>query len=236
MDTYRRNAVIVGVLYIIGTVSGVLSVVFTKPILDAPDYLARISASGSPIITGALFVLTMGLALAMVPVAIFPILKKHNELLALGYVVFRGALETVTYLVVVISFLLLASLGQAAAQSAASEASGFSALGDVLLKAYEAGATTTEIVFPLGALMLYSALYQSKLIPRWLSGWGAIGVALHLVGGFLHMYGVIGSMSTIQDILALPIFVQEMVMAVWLIVKGFNSSAIADGSARVGVN
>src|SRR5574337_16231 len=107
MSTYRKTAILVGVLYIIGTVTGVLSVIFTKSVLDAPDYLVKISASGNQIVTGALLMLTMGLALAMVPVVIFPILKKHNETLALGYVVFSGGLETVTYIAVAISWLLL---------------------------------------------------------------------------------------------------------------------------------
>lgn len=235
MVTYRRNAVIVGVLYIIGTVSGVLSVIFTKPILDAPDYLARIAADASPIITGALLVLTMGLALAMVPAVIFPILKKYNEVLALGYIVFRGALETITYLVVVISFLLLASLGQKAALPASPDASSLQALSALLLNVQDIGATITGFVFPLGALMLYSALYWSKLIPRWLSVWGAIGVLLHMAGCLMHIYGSINLFSTTQDILAFPIFLQEMVMAVWLIIRGFNPSAIAAMPAHVDV-
>ena len=81
MNTYRMTAIVVGVLYIIGTVSGILSVVLTQPVLDDPDYLVKISANGNQIITGALLVLMMGLALAMVPVVMFPILKKHNETL-----------------------------------------------------------------------------------------------------------------------------------------------------------
>lgn len=236
MNTYRKTAIIVGVLYIIGTVTGVLSVVFTKSVLDAQDYLAKIAANGNQIITGALFVLVMGLALAMVPVVIFPILKKHNEVLALGYVVFRGGLETVTYIAVVISFLLLVSLSQATVQSGASDAANFPALGALLLKAHEISATTTEIIFPLGALMFYFALYQAKLIPRWISGWGLIAVILHLTSGLLHMFGLIGQMSTIQTVLALPIALQEMVMAVWLIVKGFNPSVITSETAKVDMN
>ena len=98
MNTHKKTAIIVGVLFIIGTVAGILSVVFTGSILDDPDYLIKVSANENQIIIGALFVLIMGFALAMVPVMMFPIFKKHNEALALGYVVFRGALETVTYI------------------------------------------------------------------------------------------------------------------------------------------
>jgi hypothetical protein len=90
----------VGVLYIIGTAAGVFSVMVTQPVLKAPDYLAQISANENPIILGALLVLTMGFALALVPVLLFPIFKKHNEVLSLGYVVFREALETVCYIAI----------------------------------------------------------------------------------------------------------------------------------------
>jgi hypothetical protein len=233
--TNRATPTIVGLLYIIGTVTGVLSVVVTKPVLDAPDYLAKVAANGNQIITGALFVLMMGLALAMVPVVIFPILKKHNEVLALGYVVFRGGLETVTYIAVVISFLLLVSLSQVAVQSGASDVSNYQALGTLLLKAHEISGSATEIVFPLGAFMFYSVLYQSKLIPRWISGWGLIAVILHLTSGLLHLFGLIGEMSMIQTVLALPIALQEMVRAVWLIVKGFSPSVITSETAKVDI-
>jgi Domain of unknown function (DUF4386) len=107
MNTNRMSATMVGVLFIIGTVAGILSVVFTESILNDPNYLVKVSANENQIVIGALFVLTMGFVLAMVPVVIFPILKKYNEVLALGYVVFRGALETVTYITLVISWLLL---------------------------------------------------------------------------------------------------------------------------------
>ena len=236
MNPNRKTAIVVGVLYIIGTVSGVLSVVFTKSILDAPDYLAKTAANGSQIITGALFVFTMGLALAMVPVVIFPVLKKHNEVLALGYVVFRGALETVGYMATVISILLIVPLSRAAVQSGVTDAANFQALGDLLQKANEVSVTIGGIIFPLGALMLYSVLYQSKLIPRWISVWGLIAVLLFMATAFLDMFGLVGQMSVIQTVLALPIALQEMVMAVWLIVKGFNSSPVNFGSAQVAIS
>jgi hypothetical protein len=86
----------VGALFIVGTVAGVLSAVVTGPVLDGSDYLVEVTANGNQTIIGALLVLTMGLALAIVPVMMFPVFRKHNEALALGYVVFRGGLEAVT--------------------------------------------------------------------------------------------------------------------------------------------
>ena len=235
MNSNRRTAMIVGILYIIGTVTGVLSVVFTKSILDAPDYLVKTAASPNQIIIGALFVLTMGVALAIVPVVIFPVLKKHNEVLALGYVVFRGALEMVGYMATTTCFLLIVALSQAAMQVGAVDVANFQVLGDLVQRANEVSVTIGGIIFPLGALMLYTAFYQSKLIPRWISVWGILAIVLFMATAFLDMFGLVGQMSTIQTVLALPIALQEMVMAVWLIVKGFNPTAIGSGFATSGI-
>jgi len=111
-NTYRRNATIVGILFIIGMVFGILSVLITEPILDAPHYLSMISSNKTQLVAGAICVLTMGLSLAMFPVVMFPILKKQNYVLALGSVVFRGALEGVIYIGMVISWLLHIVLSQ----------------------------------------------------------------------------------------------------------------------------
>ncbi len=228
MSTSRAIAITVGVLYIIGTVAGVLSVVVTKSTLDAPDYLVRVSTNPNQITTGALLGLIMGLALAMVPVVVFPILRKHSETLAVGYVVVRGGLETATYIAQAIAWLVMVRLSQAYAAAGAAQASNFQALGALLVAGHDSTGSVLEIVFPLGALMLYSAFYRSHLIPRWLSGWGFLAAIVWLAMGFLVMFRLIIPWSMIQVALSLPIGVQEMVMAVWLIVKGFNRSAIAD--------
>jgi hypothetical protein len=226
MDTSRKTAIAVGVLYITGTVAGILSLAFTEPVRNAQDHLLHISTNENQMVIGALLVLIMGLALAMIPLVLFSILKKYNEVLALGYVVFRGGLEAFTYITVVISWLLLVPLSQAYAQSGASNPSNFQALGTILLKTREIG-SVTAIVFPLGALMFYYLLYRSKLIPRWLSGWGLIAAIPYLAAGLSAMFGIIDPLSTVGVVLDIPLALQEMVLAVWLIVKGFNSSPVS---------
>lgn len=227
MNTNRTTAIIVGVLYILGTVTGILSVVFSGPILNRPDYLIQVSANENQIIIGALFVLLMGLALAPIPAAMFPILKKQNEGLAVGYIIFRGALETVCYIALTISWLLLISVSQEYVQAGAPAISYHQTISALVLKGHDSSRSILEIVFPLGALMFYTVLYQSKIIPRWISGWGLFAASLWLAGGLLGMFHLVVPMSSLQLVLSLPIFLQEMVMAVWLIVKGFDSSAIA---------
>lgn len=225
--TNRKTAVLVGILFIIGTGAGILSGVFTLPILDDPDYLATIAANATPLIIGAIMVLVMGFALAMIPALLFPIFKKYNEVLALGAVIFRGVLEAVTYIGIVICWLLLISLSQAYAQATASDASFFQALGALLWEAADWIGLILAIVFSLGALMIYYLFYKSRLIPRWLSGWGLIGAILYLATPLLTMFDPQHpplSLDSGVGILMAPLALQEMVLAVWLIVKGFNHS------------
>jgi hypothetical protein len=88
------------------------------------------------------------------------------------------------------------------------------------------------VVFCLGALMLYYLFYRSKLIPRWISGWGFIAILIHPTTGFLIFVPSHKCFFYNQVVVDLPIGLQEMVMAIWLIVKGFNSFSIASGFAE----
>jgi hypothetical protein len=101
-------------------------------------------------------------------------------------------------------------------------------LGSVLKEGKDFLAPIMGIVFSLGALMLYYVLYKSKLISRWISGWGFIAILLHLASNFLIMFNLQTAFSTSNMIMNSQIFLQEMVMAVWLIVKGFNPNAIKE--------
>jgi len=236
MNTTQKTASLVGVLFIIGTMMGVLSVIFTAPVLDGPGYLARVAAHPAPMILAAFCVLAMGLVLAMVPLALFPILKRYHEPLAIGYVVFRSGLETVTALGVAGSWLLLVSLGQQYAGAGDPAGPEFQALGAITTKATEISANVGAVVFPIGAIMLYVVLYRSKLIPRWLSVWGLIAVVLHLALTGVAGLANLSEPSLIQTVANTPILVQEMVMAAWLIVKGFSPSAVAPAAGKPATN
>ncbi len=128
------------------------------------------------------------------------------------------------------------TLSQEFVKAGAPDASHFQTLGALLQEenywAYHMG----TISFGLAAPMFYYLLYQSKLIPRFLSVWGLIGVPLWLAVSLLIMFGSLTESSVLATLLYLPIAVNEMVLAVWLIVKGFNSSAIASGSAKTDIN
>ena len=114
MSADRKAAIWVGVLYIIGTVGMVLSTVVTNAILSGPAYLAQVAAEPNRVALGAVLLLLAGLALALVPVVFWPIGKRYNETLAMGYVVFRGAIEGVVYIVGALAWLLLIALSKEA--------------------------------------------------------------------------------------------------------------------------
>jgi hypothetical protein len=236
--SYRKTAVIVGILFIIGTVSGILSGVVTAPITAGATYPLNISASETQWLIGTLLILVMGFPLAMIPVLLYPIFKKHNEVLAFGAVLFRGVLEMVCYLIPVIGQFLLLSVSQIHGTNGAAEAADLQALGSVLIATNAWSSLLLGLVFSIGGLMIYALFYQTRLVPRWLSGWGFIGAILYFIA---HMDGIFGAQQVLSfnsglGILMAPLAIQEMVFAVWMIVKGFNQQKIAALSAKTATN
>lgn len=230
MDTNRKVAIIVGVLFIIGTVAGILSGVVTGPVLTASDYLTKVAANENNIALGALLVLVMGFPLAMIPVVMFPIFKRQNETLALGAIVFRGVLEAVTYMVIATSWLLLIPISQEFVKAGVVDAITFQALGTFITQEVYWTEHILALVFTIGALMLYWLFYKTKLIPGWLSIWGLIGAILYFVAPIANMFDsqrLALSLGIKWGNLMAPLAIQEMVFALWLIFKGFNQSAIA---------
>jgi hypothetical protein len=233
MNTSRKIAITVGVFYIAATVAGMLSLVFTEPILEEPLNLINVSANENQVIIGALLELIMAVAVAGIAITVYPVLRKHNVSIAIGYVGAR-IVEAVIFIIGVISLLTLLTVSQEFVEAGAPDASYFQTLGDLLLASRDWGGHVVldVAVFPLGALIFYYLLYQSKLIPRWLSGWGLIGAILYWAASLLVTFALVSPFSTIHVVLQAPLGVQEIVLAVWLIVKGFNPSAIASPSAK----
>ena len=231
--TYRRNAVIAGVLFIIGTVSGVISAALCIPILSAPDYLLRLSANESLINLGTVLQFIMAIACAGIGLALYPILKKFSQGLAIGAVGFR-LIENMLQILKAVSMITLLALSQEFIRAGSPASLYFQGAGEIISTASDwmiHGAAL--ICFSIGASMYYIVFYQHRLVPRWLSGWGLVSITLAIIASVLVMFGVIPGFGAIQGAANLSIFAQEMVLAVWLIAKGVNPSAIASGSATV---
>jgi hypothetical protein len=232
MNANKKAARIVGALFIIATVAGFTSAAFLAPTLEASDDLAKVSANENQVLMGALFIFIMGAAGASIAIVMYPILSKHNKGIALGSVGFR-IIEGALFMVGVIYLLLLVALSQEFAKAGAPDASYFQTSGVLMAGGLNFSLLMGGLAFSVGALLYYYLFYRSRLIPRWLSIWGLIGVILGLAAYLNQFFSASASASTEIDIGHIPIFLQEMVFAVWLIVKGFNSSAITSESAKV---
>ena len=230
MNTNRRIAVVAGVAFLIATIAQMVGVALVSPILGAPDYLAEISANEDRVLFGALFQFIGGVACTGIALALYPVLRMHNHGLAIGSVGFR-TIEGVLHSLIAICWLLLVTVSQEAVSAGAPASSAYQVPGAVLTAAPDWLAPLALLAFGLGALCYYWVFYQSRLIPRWLSGWGLVAIAMVMASAVLVMLGLIEGFSTPQLVLAAPIGLQEMVLAVWLIAKGFNPRAIAAESA-----
>jgi hypothetical protein len=219
-DYYRKTAIIVGALFIIATAITIVGIVSMGSSLeDDPVDLLKVADNENGIIIAGICWIILAIAVAGIGFFMHPILKKYHEGLSLGYVSLR-LIETVLILVSVISLQSLLTLSQE-----------FVA-GDLNATDYEPSVILlmalfnwsfiigTMIFLGLGGLVLNYMLFKLKLVPVWLSIWGLIG------GACVLLYGLISLFGSDPAILAAPIAIQEMVFAVWLIAKGFNSPAI----------
>ena len=221
MKSYRKTAIIVGVLFITATVTAILSIVFTGSILDPPDYLTKVSENENQVIISVILWLILAVSVMGIGVLMFPVLKKYNEGLALGYAGIR-LIETVFIIVASLSLLSLLTLSQEYVAGVL-DVSYYQPSGTSLLALYDWSFVIGTLIFlGLGGVCLNYLLYQSKLVPRWLSVWGLIGATLVLLYGLLSLFGLDPSF------LVALIAVQEMVFAVWLIVNGFNPPSVAN--------
>jgi len=225
MHTDRKTAIISGLLLIAAAVAGVLSLAFTGAV-NEQDYLIKLAENRTSMIIGALLESIMAFACAGIAIWLYPVLKRYDEALALGSVGFR-IIEAVFFIVAAIGLLSLWTVSQEYVKAGATAGPHFQTVGALLLTVrFWASFVFAAIAFCLGALMYYYIFYQSRLIPRWLSGWGLIAIILHLAEVILTMFALVKPLSTIQFVMNLPIFLQEMALAVWLILKGFNPSAV----------
>jgi hypothetical protein len=219
MDSTRKTAIIVGILFLIATVILVVGGIFSLSIYEL-DYLTTVSENENQVILGALLEIVAAAAVVGIPIAMFPILKKYNEGLALGYVGTR-IFEGLTIFLNTIILLALLSLSNQFVKLSTPNVLYFETTGALLLGVREWGSLLVDLSFPIGAVVFNYLLHKTKLTPKWIAILGLVGGALWLAMTPVRMYGFSPEW---MDFLAAPIAFQEMILAIWLIVKGFNTS------------
>jgi len=231
MKTYRIDAVMAGTFYLLGTVFGVLggivggkvlgSLISGKAVIGV-DMLGLAATESAKLSAGAFFTFMMGISLMAMTLFLYPVFKKDSEELALGLVLFRGALEGTSYFVTVLGMLTMVAIGgEYLAAGAGSTA--LQSMSNVLYQFMNLKTPFGTFPFLIGATCLYISFYRTRLIPRWLALWGLIGVVPYLANAILHLIHVDPGYGMALEI---PLAIQELAMGVWLIIKGFDHGAV----------
>lgn len=218
--TYRTTAKIVGAMYLAGFVVGIGGMVLIQAILGAPDHLATLPAKSMLLASGAVLWLLAAAWDAAHGVLMFPILKQHNERVAVGYLGFR-IMDGLLIAIMVLFVLLQIPLGGEYLKAGA-EASYLQALSTVLMQAQLDAYNIAMTTLGISGLILCYGFYKARLIPRLLAVWGLVGYATILGGSVLEVLGF-----NLFSVHAIPGGLWEVFIGVWLIAKGFNSSTIA---------
>lgn len=222
MTSTRRAAITAGVLFLVGTAAGLLSVASAA---DGPDYLREVAANGTQVVVGALFQCVMAAAYVGVAIALHPVLRRHGPTAAAGFLGFRiaaGILNIVGALIL----LLLLDLSNQFVGAGAPASSHFQTLGALLRNARDAiNHVAMILALSVGDVMYYWVLYQARLVARWLSGWGFIGLALTMSASLLVLCRLTEVVTTAYLALNAVLALQQVALAIWLIVKGLNASA-----------
>jgi len=228
--TYRTTARVVGVVYLVGFVVGIAGEGLIQSILGAPNHLSMVSANSMTVAIGAILWLMAVVGDAAHGVLMFPILKRHNERIAVGYLAAR-IIDAIFIAVMVLFLLLQIPLGSEYLKAAASDTFYLQALSTVSVQAsqyaYQIGMSTLG----LAGLMLCYTLYRAKLVPRLVAVWGLVGYAIIFCGMLSEIMG-----SGLGLVSSIPGGLRELFIGVWLIAKGFNASQIASEPAKTDIH
>ena len=230
-STDRNTARIVGAMYLAGFVVGISGIVLFQSILGAPDPLSAVSANSALLAISAVLWLMAVVWDAAHGVLMFPILKQHSERIAVGYLGFR-IMDALFIAIMVLFVLIQIPIGSEYLNAGASDASYLRALSTVFMQAQLDAYNIAMTTLGISGLILCYSFYKSKLVPRLLAVWGLVGYAVILCGSMVEV--VMG--FDLLSIHAVPGGLWEMFIGVWLIAKGFNSSAFVSEPAQADID
>jgi hypothetical protein len=228
VQSNRKSAIWVGLFFLIAMMASLLGGGLVSESISAPDFYSAVSENQTVVIVGALLEIVNGLAVLGIGILMFSVLRKHTEGLAVGYLGFR-IVEAVFCCFFAITPLALIKLSQTAI---ASESSAFMAAGSLsIAERAVIGDLFIPVFLSLGGFLLYSAFYKSGLLPRFIAVWGLIAAALILILNLLLTFNIEVGFA-VSMVFALPIILNEVFLGFWLIIKGFNPSAIPAGKKK----
>jgi hypothetical protein len=226
MSSNRRIAVVAGVFFIVAAVAAVVGLALYDPVLSHPRFVVGGSAGDAPVLWGAFFEVLLAISVIGTAVTLFPVVRRQNEAIALGYVAGR-IVEAVVITVGIISLVSVVTLRQ---QLAGAGGAGALTVGRALVAVHDwTFLFGPNLAIGLNTLMLAYLMYRSRLVPRAIPLIGLVGGPLVFVSGIGVLFGLYEQVSLAGAIAALPVAAWEMSLAVYLIVKGFRPAPIVSG-------
>ena len=221
MTSFRKTALAGGLLYLITFIGSIPAAILVGPAINDPNYVASAGADQQ---------VALGLVLELVnvfgcigcAVALFSVVRRVHEGLAIGYVTTR-LFEAATITMGVLSLLAVISLRQQGA--ATGNAESLVPVGNALVAVRDWAMTIGPNMAAFNALMLGTALYRARLVPRAIPALGIIGAPILISFVIGNILGVAQPGTLFHGIAVMPFFVWELVLGLWLTFKGFNESS-----------
>jgi Domain of unknown function (DUF4386) len=231
VNSTRKIAVIAGVFFLITEIAAIAGRLLYNPILNHPGYIAGPGAD-TRVFLGALSEVILVIAVIGTAVTLYPIVKRQNESVALGYVCGR-LMEAAVIVTGIISVLSVVKLRQDYAGTAGTNAAPLTTVGKSLVAIHDwTFLLGPALILGVNTLLLAYLMYRSELVPRFIAVLGLVGGPLICVSATAVMFGAYGQTSAVGTITAIPVFAWEVSLAVWLIAKGFKPSPITSGDLR----
>lgn len=219
MEVNKKISRTAGILIILGIITGILSIV---PSVEGGGILKEVFSNRNQVLTGAIFQFLLVPIYIGFSLVLYQVLSKYNKTLSLGFVGFR-IMAGVFQLLGIILLPVFILLSQKYLTQTTSDLMFYDTIGEILMLTWDLiNHLGVILATGLGNLILYYILYKGKFIPVWLSFWGTIGNILIMLASFLLLFELIEVVSIEYGIITIPLVLQEVVLAIWLIVKGLN--------------
>ncbi|WP_375578636.1 DUF4386 domain-containing protein [Marivirga tractuosa] len=229
MKALKRKTSLAGLLIIIGMITGVFSI---SSVVDSPDYLTEAASNANQVIISTIFQFILLLTYLAFAILLFPLIKRFNNGLSIGFLSFRILTSAILAFGTIILMSILA-LSQEFVKNASESILIFEALGNVLKTTRDyINHVFMVLTLGIGNLLLYLLFLKSKLIPKWLSVWGILGTVLSVFASLLLLFQVVEVITPQYLILNAPTAILELILGFWLIIKGFNEVYDSESSAN----
>lgn len=236
MTPYRKTGVAVGVLFLTATITFMVGHTLVLGVLGGPQGPAGAAAEANALTTGTLLFFVDALAVVGIAFLVFPLLKRYSEPLALGYVGLRvGELAAILLLmaptILLVPLSVASTPDQWALASGGVDASTLKHLLSVAGAQYRAAMALVFLSVGASGAVLSYVLIRSRLVPRPLAVLGAIGYLGMLLGTVLDVFELLDLQQGVGLFLVWPVGLFELVLPLWLFVKGFDTEAVGSSGA-----